>query len=200
MAEPEADVRSPSWLWHVGVTAPALSALDEPWLMMSACLSPRPRGLRGFCTHICASQLARHWATTAISSTYFAVMAFKFCFDLIEFLFVEQLQPIQAIITIAVCIIEPWEIKNKYSILWNRQEAQIPSFRILRKMFDKSLGQRKVPKLWLNRKSLRIVRQRGVPLELLGKQHFKKANLTLSNQPSLVVGRCLVTISYETCI
>lgn len=43
-------------------------------------------------------------------------------------------------------------------------------------MFDK-LGQRKVPKLWLNRKSLHMVRQRRVPLELLRK-HFKKANPT----------------------
>lgn len=48
-----------------GAAAPAPSALADPSLMMSGCLSPRPRGLRGVCTHICTLQLARQWVRTA---------------------------------------------------------------------------------------------------------------------------------------
>lgn len=48
-----------------GAPAPAPSALADPSLMMSGCLSPRPRGLRGVCTPICTFQLARQWAHTA---------------------------------------------------------------------------------------------------------------------------------------
>ena len=48
-----------------GALAPAPPALADPLLMMAGCLSPRPRGLRGVCTHICTFQLARQWAHTA---------------------------------------------------------------------------------------------------------------------------------------
>lgn len=48
------------WLWHMGAVPPAPNVLQDPYLIMSACLSPRPRGPL-FCTHICV--LIGQWVT-----------------------------------------------------------------------------------------------------------------------------------------
>lgn len=77
------------------------------------------------------------------SPTCIAEMAFKFCFDLTEFLFIRQLQSIWAIITLAVCIIGNDRLWTNTVYYETNRKLKYPHFGSWKKMFDKTLGQKK---------------------------------------------------------
>lgn len=82
------------------------SGLQDPYLIMSACFSPRPWQPLVLHPHLCLNRAMSYCCTA--SPTCFAVLTFKFYVDLTEFPFVKQLQLIWAIITFAFYIIEHW--------------------------------------------------------------------------------------------
>lgn len=83
VAQPGTNISPSSWLWHMDAPAPASFILHQPQPIMSACLSPRPSQPLILQPYVSLSR------AITISPTCFAVMAFKFCFDLPEFPFIK---------------------------------------------------------------------------------------------------------------
>lgn len=116
--------------WHMGAYYQPVQA---SWALPNYIFQPN-QGRFLFCTHIRASYSAGKWILLHHQPNLLCYEGFQLLLWPHWIFFVEQLPPIWAIIIISACTIEQWEIKNKYSILWNRKPKH-PHFRSFKKVW-----------------------------------------------------------------